>query len=100
MAFDRHIIALTLRAGVYSVIADRIFNSNADIDWSGIEATSPFRDISGPTLYVDEACIISPEDMPKFARSDVARSYIERECEGALLFVIHRAEWESGIPDD
>lgn len=100
MAFHRHIIGIDWRAGEYSIISDEIFNTNTEIDWTALEVAHPLLDVGGPTLYDDRAIVLSPEQLRGFVRGDKAREFVEKTCKGAFLFLIHRAEWESGIPDD
>jgi hypothetical protein len=95
MAFDRIIVAIGQRAGVYSVTASEFFNSNNDIDWPALEAFRAFADVSGTTGYVDQAIVLSPEQLQRFVRSDKARQFVANA--DAAFFVVHRAEWESGL---
>jgi hypothetical protein len=98
MASNRHLIAVRWHEGKYFIIGDQIFNSAHDIDWRALEEQHRWNNVSIDSGYKDDACVLSIAQITSFARSEVARSYIERtQKAGAFLYLIHRAEYESSM---
>lgn len=98
MASNRHVIAVRWHEGKYSVIADQIFNSTDDVDWRALEVKHPWSDVSVDSGYHDHASVLSIDQFTSFARSELARAYVERTTKsGAFLYLIHRAEYESTL---
>jgi hypothetical protein len=100
MAFDHTIIAIDWRASIYSVIASEIFNTTAEIDWTGLKKAHPLADVTGPTMYQDKAAVLSPAQMRQYAVGPKALAFLDSLAKDAFLFLIHVGEWESGLPDD
>ena len=99
MPFDRHIVALGWREGEYAVMASAIFNTIDEVDWEALEQARPLADVTGPTLYADRATVIPAEEMPRYVIGAKARQFVEVEAKDAFLFLVHHAEWESGLGD-
>lgn len=96
MAFEWNVIAIRWREGKYSVIADEIFNSG--IDWGRLGQSAPMRDIPiQPGSYIDQATVVAREELRPHLTSERARAWFDGPAAGADMFVIHRAEWESGL---
>lgn len=99
MPFDRTIVAIGWLGGKYSVLGSAMFHTIDEIDWDALEKARPLADVTGVTLYADRATLVPADEMPRFVIGPKARQFIEVEAKDAFLFLVHHAEWESGIGD-
>lgn len=100
MASDYTLIGLRWRHGEYSVAGSEIFNTIKEVDWSGLRSAHPLKDVAPDVGYADEMTVITPVDLAKFIRGENAQAFYDRMmAENVFVFLVHRAEWESGLSD-
>lgn len=98
MAFDWNVVAIRWRDGEYAVVASEIFNQG--VDWRRLLQLAPLRDVPiQPDTYIDQATVVSREQLQHWLTDDRARVWFYGKAAEADLFMIHRAEWESGMGD-
>lgn len=97
MAFDLEIVAIQWLAGRHFVVAENIFNS--DLKSAELKAAFPLHDVSENSAYIDEATILSRTQLLSFVNSDRLQAWLDNEAKDGTFFLIHRAEWESGLGD-
>lgn len=78
--------------------ASEIFNQG--IDWQRLCELAPLRDVSlQPNTYGDQAAVLSRVELQGLLTDDRARVWLYGKAAEADFFLIHRAEWESGMSD-
>lgn len=98
MAYDWKVVAVSWRKGEYAVTASATFNQG--IDWARLRELTPMRDVSvQPGYYIDEATVLSRTELQGLLTSDQARVWFYEQAAEADFFLIHRAEWGSGLFD-
>lgn len=98
MACDWNVVAIRWREGGYVVTASEIFNQG--IDWQRLCELAPLRDVSlQPDTYSDQAAVLSRAELQGLLTSNRARVWFYGKAAEADFFLIHRAEWESGMSD-
>lgn len=100
MAFDRIVVAMSWREGTYKVIESHTFNGSDALNWKAIEASHTWNDITGDPGYQDQVIVISARQFREYLINDEAHSFYQRTTDAhAFMYLIHRAEWESGLGD-
>lgn len=98
MAYDWNVVAIRWQGGSYAVTASEIFNQG--IDWQRLCELAPLRDVSlQPDTYVDQAAVLSRVELQGLLTDDRARVWFYGKAAEADFFLIHHAEWESGMAD-
>jgi hypothetical protein len=98
MAYDLNVVAIRWRDGGYAVTASEIFNQG--IDWRRLGELAPLRDVSlQPETYIDKATVLSRAELQGLLTDDRARVWFFGQAAEADFFLIHLAEWESGLSE-
>lgn len=98
MAYDYNVVAIRWREGKYAVTASETFNQG--IDWARLCELAPLRRVPmQPDTYIDEATVLSRAELQCLLTNDRARVWFYGQAAEADFFLIHRAEWESGLSD-
>jgi hypothetical protein len=98
MAYDLNVVAIRWRDGGYAVTASATFNQG--IDWPRLCELAPLRDVSlQPEAYIDQAAVLSRAELQGLLTNDRARVWFYGQAAEADFFLIHRAEWESGLSE-
>jgi hypothetical protein len=64
-----------------------------------------FHDVSDDTGYYDEAAIIAKNQLPDYFldsppyQAEPVRNWFKELPKEVAFIIVHRAEWESGLPD-
>ena len=97
MAFDWNVVALSWREGVYAVVEKQDFSGFTEIDWSAVEAAHSWSDVSENGGYQDFVMTLNGRQLEPFLVSKRAREFFARTRARTFVYLIHRAEWESGL---
>ncbi len=96
MPFDTRLIAIQWHGGKYSVEAQTQADQTA-LEKAGILHSVP---ISRPA-YRDLMAICAKDEIKNLISHDrSALAWFSQLSERVQFFVVHFAEWESGLPDD
>lgn len=88
------LIGLRQRAGTWEIVIQT--SPVVGFDWEKIRAEC--RDVTGPTLYKDEAAVFERSDLLALATTAEARAWIEHPAASAEIFLVVLAEGvESGL---
>ncbi len=97
MATGYHIVAISWHVGEYDVIATADFSGVGEVDWPGLDAAHPMTRIREPSAYADLATLVSASELRPFIVGKRAREFVDGTAGKAFVFLIHAAEWESGL---
>jgi hypothetical protein len=98
MAFEKTVVAMSWRGGGYGIVEKHSVKDRTDLDWDALEAEYSWNDVSENSSYLDFAMAVSKPMFEKFAVGTEAKAFFSRTSEtGAFFYLIHRAEWESGL---
>ncbi|RME67765.1 MAG: hypothetical protein D6781_12530 [Verrucomicrobia bacterium] len=101
MAFETVIIALSWREGKYAVV-DSI---SGPINEQALLCEGRFQDVSSNPGYVDQMAVFAKDQFrryllwPNDERTAEVRQWYDALPEEVAFILVHRAEWESGLPD-
>lgn len=103
MAFENFVVAISWRNGDYGITEKYSINDRTELDWVSLDAENAWNNVSENSSYQDFVMAVSKPMFNKCARGVGAKEFFTRTSQAekhTMFYLIHRAEYESGMSID